>query len=77
MRDHLIEKGITLVYDKDVLGYIARESFSEKYGTRNMRRYIEKNIEDPIANMIIDAFPDKLAGVSVKLEDNKLSFASI
>ena len=77
MKDHLLEKGITFVYDKEVLGFIAKESFSEKYGARNMRRYIEKNIEDPVANMIIDAFPDRLTGVAVKLDENKLSFTSI
>ena len=77
MRDHLIEKGITLVYSKDVLEYIARESFSEKYGARNMRRYIEKHIEDECANMIIDAFPSKLTGISVSMKDGRLKFDSI
>ena len=77
MKDHLLEKGITLVYSDEVLSFIARESFSEKYGARNMRRYIEKNVEDMIANIIIDAFPDNVIGVSISLVDGSLKFDKI
>ncbi len=77
LRDHLIEKGIKLVYNPRVLSYIAKQSYSEKYGARNMRRYIEKNIEDEVANLIIDAFPNSLSGISVSVGDNGLIFDKI
>jgi len=77
LKDHLIEKGIKLLYNADVLSFIAKESYSEKYGARNMRRYIERSIEDEIANLIIDSFPTQLAGVSVSVKDDKLSITAI
>ena len=77
LRDHLIEKGITLVYKPEVLSYVAKQSYSEKYGARNMRRYIEKNIEDEVANLIIDAFPNSLSGISVGISDDRLHFDTI
>ena len=73
MRDHLIEKGIVLKYTDEVLGYIAKESFSEKYGARNMRRYIEKNIEDKVAEIIINNYPEKTSGISLMMSDGKIS----
>ena len=49
----LQEKGIKLEYDDSVARAVAHGSFSEKYGARNMRRYIQKNIEDTLAEKII------------------------
>ena len=77
MKDHLIEKGITFIFSDESLELIAKESFSEKYGARNMRRYIEKNVEDTVANLIIDAFPSQLAGVSLSVKDGVLKFDKI
>jgi ATP-dependent Clp protease ATP-binding subunit ClpA len=52
----LKEKGITLEYDDSVAKVVAEGSFSEKYGARNMRRYIQKNIEDKLAEQIISDY---------------------
>ncbi len=49
----LTEKGITLEYDDEVAEAVAEGSFSEKYGARNMRRYIQKHIEDQLAELLI------------------------
>ncbi len=64
------EKGIALVYDADVLSFVAEKSFSNKYGARNMRRFIQKNIEDEIANKIIELYLEDISEVSIKY--NKL-----
>ena len=44
------ERGITLTFTDAALGVIARESYALKYGARNMRRYIQKNVEDVLAS---------------------------
>lgn len=77
LRDHLAEKGITLKYSSAALKLIASESFSEKFGARNMRRYIERNVEDPIANIIIDRFPDAVVGIAISVSGGKLKLDSI
>ena len=66
------EKDIRLSYDSDVLSHIARESYSEKYGARNMRRYIERSVEDLIAAEIINAHPRRLIGVHLSVRDDKI-----
>ena len=77
LRDHLIEKGIKLTYTEDALALIADESYSEKYGARNMRRYIERNVEDNIANLIIDSMPNKIYAIAITAADGKLKIDSI
>ncbi len=77
LKDHLVEKGIALTYTHEVLAHIAASSYSEKYGARNMRRYIEKNVEDAIAELLISAFPSAVTAISVSVDENKLKFASI
>ena len=77
LRDHLIEKGIKLTYTEEALALIAEESYSEKYGARNMRRYIERNVEDNIANLIIDSMPNKIYAIAITAADGKLKIDSI
>lgn len=77
LKNHLIEKDIRLVYTNELLAYIAQESFSDKYGARNMRRYIERNVEDAIANLIIEKFPDAVTGISLSISNNQIILDSI
>lgn len=49
----LSEKGIDLTYTDAALTLIARNSFSRKYGARNLRRYIQRELEDRLAERII------------------------
>ena len=77
LKDHLIEKGIRLTYTEEALALIAEESYSEKYGARNMRRYIERNVEDNIANLIIDSMPNKIYAIAITVSDGKLKIDAI
>ena len=74
---HLAEKGIKLVYGDDVLNLIAKKSYSEKFGARNMRRFIEKNLEDKLASVIIDNCSGKLSGVSLTVENDEIELKTI
>jgi ATP-dependent Clp protease ATP-binding subunit ClpB len=71
------DKGIKLTYSQAVLSLIAEESFSEKFGARNMRRYIERNVEDLIASTIIDKYPDTVCGVHLDEENKKIKLSVI
>ncbi len=74
---HLLEKGIRLTYDEEVPALIARESYSEKYGARNMRRYLERCVEDPVAERIISSYDAPLLGIHLSVTDNKIDVKSI
>ncbi len=77
LRDHLSEKGIKLLYNTDVLELIAEESYSEKYGARNMRRYIERHVEDKLATVILDNYGTGLSGISLLAVDGDIKIEYI
>ena len=68
----LNERGISLKYTDAAAKLIATESFSSKYGARNMRRYIQKNIEDPIAEAIVSDVGGTLNKVDVSVKDGSI-----
>ncbi len=75
--EHLSEGGTKLSYSDAVLSFIAEESYSEKFGARNMRRFIEKNVEDKLAELIIESIGQKLLGVHLDAVDGKITVSSI
>ena len=73
----MAEKGMRITYSDELPKYIAKESFSEKFGARNMRRFIERNVEDLIANTIIEAYPTKLIGAHLDVESEHITIKTI
>ena len=69
---HLAEGGTKLVYKSTVLDLIAEKSFSEKFGARNMRRYIEKSVEDGLANILIDNYSARPAGIGLSVKNGEI-----
>ena len=72
LKSVLKERNTDISWDDDVLDYIAKNSYSNKYGARNMRRYITKNIEDVIAEEIISNYQKDIKKISVKVSNDKL-----
>ena len=54
VRELMEEKSIVLTWDDSLLDYLVREAYSVTYGARNLRRTIQKKIEDEIARYIIE-----------------------
>ena len=72
LRDVMAEKNITLEFDDSVLDYLAGKSYSLTYGARNLRRTIQKEIEDRIAEEIVDRYRGKVRFVSLGTDDGRL-----
>ena len=68
----LSDKGIKLTYTDEVSDYIAEKSYSQKFGARNMRRYIQKNIEDKLAELIISDYNRTVSVAQITLCDGEL-----
>lgn len=68
----LSEKGISLSYTDDVLTYIAKNSYSAKFGARNMRRFICTHIEDAVAERIIADYSRSISRVAISERDGEL-----
>ena len=56
LRQALSERGIAFDWDESVIDALVKKSYSVTYGARNLRRTIQKELEDPIAQKIIESF---------------------
>ncbi len=54
LRDTMAERGMTLTWDDTAVDYLVKKSFSETYGARNLRRLIQKEVEDAIAAKVVE-----------------------
>ncbi len=50
----LEKKGIDASFTDAARDYVAEKSFSAKYGARNMRRFIQTEIEDKVAGLLVE-----------------------
>ena len=69
--DVMKEKKITFSYDDALLDYLTEKGYSLTYGARNLRRLIQKEIEDAVASEIIDRRHGMVASVHVTVVDGK------
>lgn len=68
LKDSLKEKGITLTYDDNLVEFLTEKSYSQAYGARNLRRTIQKELEDPLAARIIDSYEHPVSQVRASAE---------
>ncbi len=72
LRDSLAERNIELRYDDSVLTYLTEKSYSAEYGARNLRRTIQKDIEDKIASQMVDNYDMDIKVLGVTAEDGQI-----
>ena len=68
----LKEKGIAFTYDDALVAWLTHKSYSLTYGARNLRRTIQKEVEDPMATKIIDSYEHPITQVKATVEDEKV-----
>ena len=68
----LEDRNIVMTYTDNAAKFIAAESYSVKYGARNMRRYIQRNIEDTIAEHIVSDIYGKISCVNISVKSGAL-----
>ena len=64
--------GITLTWDAAVPEKLAEDSFSVKFGARNLRRLIEKQVEDQATNLILDSCQTAITQLHALVRDGKV-----
>ncbi len=69
-RDAIAERGISMTWNTALIDYLVRKSYSVTYGARNLRRTIQKDVEDAIAQKIIDCRGENVGHISVSADDN-------
>ncbi len=73
LRAGLAEKAMTFTWDDSVIDYLTRKSYSLEYGARNLRRTIQKDIEDKVAAELIENYARELTHVGVTAEGDNIT----
>ena len=73
----LEEKGFHLTWDEGVLDALVKKSYSLTYGARNLRRTIQKELEDPMAAQIIAAFEHPVTQIRATAEDGDIKIYTL
>ena len=77
LKTSLQDKGYTFSYDEALVQYLVKKSYSAAYGARNLRRCIQKELEDPMAARIIDSFEQPITQLRATVEDERVQLYSL
>ena len=77
LTDNLRDKGITFTWDESVLDHLVKTSYSLTYGARNLRRQVQKDLEDPIATKIIDSYLEPITQLKAVGKDGRIELLAL
>ncbi len=73
LKASLSERGLTLTWDSGIRDILVEKAYSVTYGARNLRRTIQKELEDPISERIIDSFENPISQIHIAVSDGNLT----
>ena len=73
----LRDKGIAFTYDDALVELLTEKSYSLTYGARNLRRTIQKELEDPMATRIIDSYETPITQIKATAEDGQVKLYTL
>lgn len=77
LQDSLAEKGIVFTWQDSLLDYLVKKSYSAVYGARNLRRLVQKELEDAIAARIIDSWEHPVTQLHASANGEELCLTAL
>ncbi len=77
LKASLDDKGISFQWDESLLDYLVKKSYSAAYGARNLRRLIQKELEDAIATKLIESYKNPVTHLKAVGGEEKLELLSL
>ena len=72
LRQSLQDRGLTFTWSDEVEHLLVKKAFSTVYGARNLRRTIQKELEDPISEIIIDSFEAPVSAIIANVQQEEI-----
>ena len=72
LQTNLQEKGISFSWDGSLLDYLVQKSYSLTYGARNLRRQIQRDLEDAVATKLIESYLHPLYEIRATAQDGQI-----
>ncbi len=76
LRQSLAARGLTVTWDDAIRMYLVEKAYSVTYGARNLRRTIQRELEDPISEKIIDAYEAPISGLRISVENGVVQISA-
>ena len=75
LKTSLEARGLALTWSEDIRQLLVKKAYSLTYGARNLRRTIQKELEDPISEAIIDSFENPISSIHICVEEDAVKLA--
>ncbi len=72
LQQSLTARGLNFTWDESIRSYLVEKAYSVTYGARNLRRTIQRSLEDPISEVIIDSFEKPITKIHAYVEDGEV-----
>ncbi len=72
LQQSLESRGLEFSWDDSIRDYLVKKAYSITYGARNLRRTIQRSLEDPISEVIIDSFERPIRKIHAYVEDDQV-----
>ena len=72
LKESLSSRGLHLTWGEELRQLLVKKAYSVTYGARNLRRTIQKELEDPISEAIIDSFEHPISSISIRVEEDSV-----
>ena len=73
LKQSLQGRDLCLTWDEQIRQYLVDKAYSVTYGARNLRRTIQRELEDPISEKIIDSFEKPISQLHIAVNDGIVS----
>ncbi len=73
LKQNLTDRGLTVTWDENLRRYLVKKAYSVTYGARNLRRTIQRDLEDPISEVIINSFEKPISVIHITVVDETIS----
>jgi len=77
LKDNLAEHGVNLTWDDNIIDYLVKKSYSVTYGARNLRRTIQREIEDGVAERMIDSYEHPISQIKLTAKDDRVEILAL
>ena len=72
LKQNLNDRGLVVNWNEDLRQYLVKKAFSITYGARNLRRTIQRDLEDPISEVIIASFEKPISSIDIQVENDTI-----
>ena len=73
LKQNLTDRGLIVTWDESLRQYLVKKAYSVTYGARNLRRTIQRDLEDPISEAIIASFEKPISSIHIGVENDTIA----